>query len=552
MANRGSRRYINRCCSTDPWKLATGRGGRRVIKRWYYFDIEKTLDPAIDYEEAIVGVPGDRLIRANFGRDVVRDLSSREREFEHHMVPTEMVMDGMAWGFGYAQYWLKRGGHPNGDPFGYFDSFKKIVLDNFTDYQVPVINLGKETSKEAVCTVFEKVNTGGVTLNVFELVTASFAAGGFRLRDDWAEREARLHSGFGVLQRVSGDQFLQAVTLLATQARRRNAISEKKPSTQAPGVDCRRASILDLELSEYQYWADLVEAGFRHAAEFLNSQFIFTRWNVPYNTQLVPLAALYVELGKELAPANAKEKLERWFWCGVLGEMYGSAVETQFANDLVQVADYVRSGTAPQLVTQANFAPERLFSLRTRSSAAYKGVYALQMKSGAADWRTGLALNFTTFFGGAIDIHHIFPKRWCRRVAKPEIPRSVYDSIINKTPIDSETNRIIGGRRPSRYLPLLREKYIDAERLERILKAHWIDADGLEKDDFRHCFVERGQAMLDLISQTMGKPPVDRRQVFRDALESIGFDAAQDDDDDTEYDPAGESTSDSNGSLDSD
>ena len=71
------------------------------------------------------------------------------------------------------------------------------------------------------------------------------------------------------------------------------------------------------------------------------------------NTQLVPLAALYAELGKELKPANAQEKLERWFWCGVLGEMYGSAVETRFANDLAQVARYVREGVEPELLTQA-------------------------------------------------------------------------------------------------------------------------------------------------------------------------------------------------------
>ena len=55
----------------------------------------------------------------------------------------------------------------------------------------------------------------------------------------------------------------------------------------------------------------------------LRSQFVFTSYNVPYNTQLVPLAALYVELGKELAPANAQDKLNRWFWCGIFSEAYG-------------------------------------------------------------------------------------------------------------------------------------------------------------------------------------------------------------------------------------
>ena len=253
------------------------------------------------------------------------------------------------------------------------------------------------------------------------------------------------------------------------------------------------------------------------------------------------MAALYAELGKELEPANAQEKLDRWFWCGVLGESYGSAVETQFANDLAQVTLHIRGGAEPVLLTQANFVPGRLLSLRTRSSAAYKGVYALQMKSGAADWLSAEPLSFADIHTKSIDIHHIFPRRWCEKVAKPTIPRGLFDSIINKTPIDRYTNQLMGGRAPSEYLPILRN-HIDKERLDRILEAHWIVPDKLEEDEFGHCFVERGQAMLDLIARTMGKPTVDSRQVFRDELKSASLGVGQIDDDEVDHDPIGEST----------
>lgn len=56
-------------------------------------------------------------------------------------------------------------------------------------YKIPVILLGKETPKEAVCQVFENVNTGGVSLTVFELVTAIFAMDDFELRKDWEDRK---------------------------------------------------------------------------------------------------------------------------------------------------------------------------------------------------------------------------------------------------------------------------------------------------------------------------------------------------------------------------
>ena len=515
-------------------------GGSRIIKRWYYVDMQKVLDPLADHEERIISIPEDRIVRTNFGRDVQLDLSTKEREFEQHMIPTENVLDGMEWGFNYAQYWQTRGGHPDGTAFDYFTRFKNAVLENFTEYQLPVINLGKETPKEAVCTVFEKVNTGGVTLSVFELVTASFAADSFSLRDDWDARSERLHSEFGVLQSIQGDHFLQVVTLLATQAKAEAHAIELGTPNQIPGIGCKRADILNLTLAEYREWADRVENGFRDSAKFLHGQFVFTAANMPYNTQLVPLAALYVTLGAELTSANAQEKLNHWFWCGIFGEAYGSAVESQFARDLWQVARYVRGGKEPELVTEANFIPERLLSLRTRNSAAYKGLYALQMKSGAADWISGQPLSLATWYDESIDIHHVFPVAWCKS-ANPPIPSRLYDSIVNKTPIDALTNRKLGGQRPSRYLQRLRQD-IDGDKLKRILHAHWINLADIEQDHFGDCFVERGQAMLDLINRAMRKPQVDGRSVFRNALDSAGLASDQyGSDEDVEYDPIGDS-----------
>ncbi len=69
-----------------------------------------------------------------------------------------------------------------------FRAFKRQVLENFKSYRVPVISLDRATSKEVVCVVFEKVNTGGKALDAFELVTAMYAAEGHELRRNCMER----------------------------------------------------------------------------------------------------------------------------------------------------------------------------------------------------------------------------------------------------------------------------------------------------------------------------------------------------------------------------
>ena len=142
------------------------------------------------------------------------------------------------------------------------------------------------------------------------------------------------------------------------------------------------------------------------------------------------------------------------------------------------------------------------------------------MKSGAADWRTGQSLALSDWHIEKIDIHHIFPRRWCETDANPKVPERLLNSIINKTPIDAKTNRLIGGNAPSRYLRRLIE---ENGELNQVLESHWINPDMLGSDNFAECFVQRGEAMIDLIGKAMGKDITGGQETFWAALASAGF-----------------------------
>ena len=62
---------------------------------------------------------------------------------------------------------------------------------------------------------FENVNTGGVSLTVFELVTAIFAMDDFPLREDWKDRKEKYFSG-DLLDIVTATDFLTALTLISS------------------------------------------------------------------------------------------------------------------------------------------------------------------------------------------------------------------------------------------------------------------------------------------------------------------------------------------------
>ena len=75
---------------------------------------------------------------------------------------------------------------------------------------------------------------------------------------------------------------------------------------------------------------------------------------------------------------GTKQNVRQWYWSGVLGELYGGAVESRHARDLPEVLGWIREGAPlPTTVRDSNFNPHRLLTLRTRNSAAYKGIYAL-------------------------------------------------------------------------------------------------------------------------------------------------------------------------------
>jgi len=485
--------------SGRPVKTQTDKG--QEIMRWYYMDMARALSEGADHEdrtEAVVAVPEDRRIKENFDRNVRLDLSTRELEFKQSMFPLWLMYDDTAanaWFMGYQQ-------HHNLSPEAtkFFFRFMQEIRQPFLQYKVPVIELLQGTRKEAVCQVFENVNTGGVSLTVFELITATFAADDFRLRPDWdarysqGKKDAKLLplKHFDVLRSVNGEMFLQALALYTTYLRHKNGEG---------AVGAKRKDMLRLTLADYKAHADKIHAGFLEAARLLTREKIFADKNLPYLSQLVPLAAILAVLGTRAESDAVKQKLARWYWCGVFGELYGGATEGRFAHDIQQVPAWVDGGDEPRTVHDANFAPTRLLTLQSRQSAAYKGVMALLMDRGSLDLKTGDPIHVTTHMSEDVDIHHLFPADYCE---KQQYPKLLWNSVVNKAPLTAKTNRSIGGRAPSHYLAPI-EKDLGAKRLDDILHSHGVDPAVFRADDFHGFLRLRAGVIIQLIEKATGR-----------------------------------------------
>jgi len=489
----------------------------KPIRRWFYLDMKKAVTNDDDREDAVLSVPEDRQVKA-FGSAITLDVTTPEREYAADLFPVNRIFQSAEWRQAYNKHW-----NYAPEKIQLYDAFEREVIKRFEQYHLPVIELKKQTPKEAVCLVFERVNTGGVALNVFELLTASFAADDFQLREDWNAREQRLKAQHPVLRGLQSDDFLQAISLLVTQTRRREALAAGTTTDHAPGISCKRKDILTLEVGDWQQWANRVEAGFLRAARFLYGQKIFKARDLPYRTQLVPLAAIFVDLDREGDTEGARQKIARWYWCGVLGELYGGAIESRFARDLPEVVAMVRGeATEPITIQESSFQPNRLLNLRTRNSAAYKGIYALLMRDGGRDFRTGEPIEAQTFFDDKVDIHHIFPEKWCKAA---KIEPGIYNSIINKTALAARTNRQIGGRAPSKYLSAIEKAAgVGTERMDEILRSHCIAPEHLRADRFWEFYGARAEALLQRIEAATGKTITREPDLFRPGVVAEAYD----------------------------
>ncbi|MDO8268121.1 MAG: DUF262 domain-containing protein [Moraxellaceae bacterium] len=462
------------------------------IKRVYFLDMAKCLDPAEDREEAVVSVPETLQVTSDFGRKVDLDVSTAALQFGHKLFPLALMFDSegfMQWKMGYAGHY----GNDAGSMM-FLMRFEQDIWLRFQQFKVPAIELTQDTPREAVCQVFEKVNTGGVTLTVFELMTATFAASDFNLREDWEARQHRLTVKHDVLEAVDGTSFLTTVTLLASYRRH---LKNKTP------VSCKRADVLRLDLEDFKQLQAGTEAGYKRAAELLAEEKIFDTRSLPYATQLIPLAAICTQLGDRITQHGIKQKLLRWYWSGVFGELYGGANETRFGLDLPDVVQWVEGGGEPRTIRDANFAPTRLLSLQTRLAAAYKGLAALLMKHGGRDFVSGTPIDLNSYFNNAIDIHHIFPRAWCEH---QKLPKEIWNSVVNKAPLAAGTNRFISGDAPSHYLSRIeKSKGVDAQVLNGFLASHVIPVEELRADQFDAFIRKRANELLVLIEAATGK-----------------------------------------------
>jgi hypothetical protein len=473
--------------------VSTKSKSKNAKEYWYYFDMEKSLiaNDGSQRDEAIISISNDKKYTSE---NQQIDINNSETEYQNCLFPLNKIFDVQQWRRGYEKYWSSK---EDQNKIELYDKFEQEIIKQFIAYEVPYILLPKETPMKAVCQVFVRVNKGNEQLTTFDLLTAKFAVDSFNLREDWNKKEEKLKLNKKkknhVFHELSEMQFLQTTFLLTNIQKGDTPIFDSSQMLE------------NLTLEDYQKYSQEIVKSFKEIEKFLHKLKIFSSNELPYITQLVPLAVVMAKLDiKEFQRAGVHNKLERWFLCGVISQRYGRKPYNAILTDIKQLPDWLlqKNNLEPDTIIYATFPARQLRKLKRKDNAVYKGLCSLIMEQGCKDFLTGDTIDQQKYFEDNIDMHHIFPQAWCK---KNSMDSDRCNSIINKTPISAMTNRKIGAKSPSEYLRMLMEEsHLSKDQINDILRTHLIDPETLWNDDFDSFFQAREKMLLEKIENKTG------------------------------------------------
>ena len=171
-----------------------------------------------------------------------------------------------------------------------------------------------------VCAIFEKLNSTGVDLSVYDLLTARLYRSGIRLHDLWAE-SCKTHPRLRAWSKGKADEHKFGVLVLRTLALLR-------------GLDPKPRILIDLAPHNFEADWRRAAAAIERALELItfvgpDGFGVFAEKWLPGFGLIPILAALRAEIDSRKLGEQQRADLRRWYWCNVFMERYSSAVESK-------------------------------------------------------------------------------------------------------------------------------------------------------------------------------------------------------------------------------
>ncbi len=467
-----------------------------------------------------------------------RILDNPEVQYEEHIFPLSIIGKGgwdlFGWVQGYEKFWSDKAkaaeqaddqeqilaaAHHRKKAAAFGRHLKEIT----EDYQIVYIELDKDLEIEKVCDIFTQINSRGVRLDVFDLINALLKPKGLQLKHMWRDAVTRLNFVDTGKMNVYIPQVMSILTQSYCSPKYLYYLlpGEKRQIRNPDGTRGNKILVPDIQTfqKKWDHAVNAIEKAIqllRHPQEFGVSSSKY----LPY-VSILPAFSAIQSLIKDLPVSlqlEAQKKFRHWYWASVFTNRYSGAVESTTSRDYTDMQIWFNDDDAsPPLLLdfEIRFRNLDLKKEVKRGTSVYNGVFNLLVLNGARDWISG-----TIPLSGDLDDHHIIPAFWGQK----QMGGNRINTILNRTPLSAQTNRIIiNDRLPNEYFPeMIKENGKEAVLV--MLQPHFISPKALDillrvpfkTEDFEAFISERQKTIQNAIEDLLIKDRLDLSPKLRD------------------------------------
>lgn len=352
----------------------------------------------------------------------------------------------------------------------------------FSSYDFSTVVLRKEDIDSAI-EVFTRINTGGQTLTLFEIMSAKTydEDQGFDMQSKFQKLLKELEST--KYDTISPSIILNVLSLI---------LSRNK--------ECKRKVVLQLEKqSIIDIWDDVISA-LKESIDYFRSVYrIPVSTLLPYDALLVPFTYFFY-CNKEKPQGKQIKYLEEFFWRISLSYRYSSSTESKLAQDIKRI-DNILKIVRPSYDDLKVFldSPEDLIETSFSAGNSYcKAVLCLLAYYEPKDFRNNgkvLLDNSWLKMANSKNYHHFFPKSYLKKQGVGN-----ENSIVNITLVGADLNKHkIRAKAPSVYI----QEFLDEnESLPTSIHSHLIEdinSYGIHSDDYKVFLEKRSKSIYDAL-----------------------------------------------------
>ena len=364
------------------------------------------------------------------------------------------------------------------------ENFKKIhqYSQTFSTYDFSTIVLRKEDIESAI-EVFTRINTGGQTLTLFEIMSAKTYDE--ELKFDMQDRFQKLIKELTncKYETISSSVILSVLGLI---------LSKNK--------ECKRKIILQLDKQKIIDSWDNVISALKDSIDYFRSVYRIPVSSIlPYDSLLIPFAYFFY-VNKEKPKGNQIKYLEEFFWRMSLSYRYSSSSESKLAQDIKRIDEIINGNRPNYNDVKVNLnSPSDIIEMSFSAGSSYcKAILCLLAYSEPKDFQDNgkvILDNSWLKVANSKNYHHFFPKSFLK---KRNIGNE--NSLVNITLVGADLNkRKISAKAPSIYINDFFEENSD---LPASLNSHFIDGIdefGISSDDYNVFLEKRGGAIFEAL-----------------------------------------------------